>query len=142
MPSSIIENMTENHLQDDSCESDAELLNNLPNNGNRNILKSSDPHRRLSLNLLNNHYVPKNIDPFFEPKVLLKNDSISRSESSGSLLKESKVLVIYTGGTIGMVKNNNGGNFHSTIQFEKFLLSTNSFNPSPFNSLRTPTRSF
>lgn len=37
-----------------------------------------------------------------------------RNNSSGSLItesvRESRVLVLYTGGTIGMIRNENGGN--------------------------------
>lgn len=49
------------------------------------------------------------IDPHYAPKILRKNNSISRVESLGSLANESKVLVLYTGGTIGMVKTRKGG---------------------------------
>lgn len=119
--------MTDKLLSDESCDSDAELLNNLPLNGTGDVRQKKNPHRRLSLNLAQNlrqHHqllqqqqqlqnfqqTQSPIDPFFEPKVLRKNKSISKIESlAGSLVKESKVLVIYTGGTIGMVKNHLGG---------------------------------
>lgn len=102
--------MTDKLFSDDSCDSDAELLNNLPLNGaaNRTAKVKPIPHRRLSLNLARELRPQKVIDPFFEPKVLRKNKSICRIESTGTLVKESKVLVIYTGGTIGMVKNSSG----------------------------------
>lgn len=110
MPSSAeINNMTERSYSDDSGDSDTELLNNATWNGNNPVaLKNKDPHRRLSLNNLVGRMNQKKIDPFFEPKVLRKNNSITRTESIGHLAKESKVLVIYTGGTIGMVKNECG----------------------------------
>jgi len=113
MPSSADFGMNDKNYSDDSGESDAELLNNATWNGNNNpvIQKNKDPHRRLSLNNLVGRMNQKKIDPFFEPKVLRKNNSITRTESIGSLAKESKVLVIYTGGTIGMVKNSNGGTY-------------------------------
>ena len=103
--------MTDKIFSEDSCDSDAELLNNLPLNGCYQSPKTANRcHRRLSLNLAQT--VPqqqKLIDPSFEPKVLRKNKSIARIESYGTLSEESKVLVIYTGGTIGMVKNGSGG---------------------------------
>ncbi|CAG2169507.1 unnamed protein product, partial [Oppiella nova] len=37
-----------------------------------------------------------------------KNKSITRAESTGSLANESKVLVLFSGGTIGMMKNARG----------------------------------
>ncbi|KAI7690238.1 hypothetical protein SSS_06084 [Sarcoptes scabiei] len=107
--------MTDKLLSDESCDSDAELLNNLPLNGTGDVRQKKNPHRRLSLNLAQNlrqHHqllqqqqqlqnfqqTQSPIDPFFEPKVLRKNKSISKIESlAGSLVKESKVLVIYTG---------------------------------------------
>ena len=49
------------------------------------------------------------LDPSYAPKILRKNKSISRAESSGSLVNESKVLVLYTGGTIGMMRSTKGG---------------------------------
>jgi len=49
------------------------------------------------------------IDPSYAPKILRKNKSITRAESTGSLVNESKVLVLYTGGTIGMMKGSKGG---------------------------------
>lgn len=80
--------------------------NLLQNNNNRNS------HRRHSVHNFSGQRMAKQcIDPFFEPKIVRKNNSIVKSESKGSLVKESKVLVIYTGGTIGMVKNDNGGKF-------------------------------
>ena len=125
------EKMTDkNYSSEESCsDSEAELLNNsntfsnnyanaITWNGINNPLfpkKKLDPHRRLSLNNLVGRMnqgprtPPAKIDPFFQPKILRKNNSITRTESIGSLAKESKVLVIYTGGTIGMVKNANGG---------------------------------
>lgn len=41
----------------------------------------------------------------------LSNSIVSITNSVRSLRNESKVLVIYTGGTIGMVKNTEGGKF-------------------------------
>jgi hypothetical protein len=52
------------------------------------------------------------IDPSYAPKRLRKNKSITRAESIGSLAHESKVLVLYTGGTIGMMKGSKGGLYH------------------------------
>ncbi|XP_054155879.1 L-asparaginase-like, partial [Oppia nitens] len=49
------------------------------------------------------------IDPSYAPKILRKNKSITRAESMGSLVgNESKVLVLFTGGTIGMMKSAQG----------------------------------
>lgn len=108
--------MTDNNHSDESNDSDAELINNATWTSNNPIAlqgRSKDPHRRLSLNTIVDRMNPKpakqSIDPSFQPKVLRKNNSITRTESVGSLVKESKVLVIYTGGTIGMVKNAQGG---------------------------------
>ncbi|OTF78992.1 hypothetical protein BLA29_014255 [Euroglyphus maynei] len=100
--------MTDKIFSEDSCDSDAELLNNLPLNGCTHN-KTKNRNRRLSLNLAQTIPQQKLIDPSFEPKVLRKNKSIARIESYGTLTEESKVLVIYTGGTIGMVKNGSGG---------------------------------
>ncbi|CAG2114108.1 unnamed protein product, partial [Medioppia subpectinata] len=55
------------------------------------------------------HRLKTIIDPSFEPKILRKNKSITRAESTGSLANESKVLVLFSGGTIGMMKNHKGG---------------------------------
>ena len=55
------------------------------------------------------HRINSIIDPSFEPKILRKNKSITRAESTGSLANESKVLVLFSGGTIGMMKNQRGG---------------------------------
>ncbi|XP_075592132.1 L-asparaginase 1 isoform X2 [Dermatophagoides farinae] len=100
--------MTDKLFSEDSCDSDAELLNNLPLNGGLTNGKTKNRQRRLSLNLAQTIPQQKLIDPSFEPKVLRKNKSIARIESYGTLAEESKVLVIYTGGTIGMVKNGSG----------------------------------
>lgn len=110
--------MTNNNIErlpsnssEDSSDSDTELLNNISRTREFPV-RQRNFQRRLSLNNLNNLNSPKMakaIDPFFEPKVLRKNNCITRAESVGSLVNESKkVLVIYTGGTIGMVKNDNG----------------------------------
>lgn len=103
--------MTDKNYSDDSADSDPECFNNNATwNGNNLLTQSRQkiPTRRVSLSNLHNRMNQTKIDPFFEPKVLRKNNSITKTESIGSLAKESKVLVIYTGGTIGMVKNANG----------------------------------
>ena len=62
------------------------------------------------------------LDPSYEPKILRKNKSISRAESSGSLVNESKVLVLYTGGTIGMMRSTKGGNsIIFALMFKNYL---------------------
>ena len=61
------------------------------------------------------------LDPSYEPKILRKNNSISRAESSGSLVDESKVLVLYTGGTIGMMRSFKGGIAFSFLKSSKFF---------------------
>jgi hypothetical protein len=63
------------------------------------------------------------IDPSYAPKKLRKNKSITRAESIGSLANESKVLVLYTGGTIGMMKNSKGGLFRITSPYNYSVLS-------------------
>lgn len=101
--------MTEHRTSsEDSCESDGEVSQTIhrPSSDSR----SKTQHHRLSLgNLLSRPSQKHIIDPSFEPKVVRKNNSITRTESTGSLVLESKVLVIYTGGTIGMCKNGKGG---------------------------------
>jgi hypothetical protein len=52
------------------------------------------------------------IDPSYAPKKLRKNKSITRAEYIGSFANEKKVLVLYTGGTIGMMKSSKGGLYH------------------------------
>lgn len=70
------------------------------------------------------------LDPSYAPKILRKNKSISRAESSGSLVNESKVLVLYTGGTIGMMRSSKGGlaptlsHFSSTLNESLFTVYT------------------
>lgn len=107
-----------NSENSESGDSDAELVNNSATwtANTRPLVRNKDPHRRLSLytmgtnGKMNEKAIGPIIDDSFEPKVLRKNNSIVRTESRGSLTsKESKVLVIYTGGTIGMVKNLKGG---------------------------------
>jgi hypothetical protein len=49
------------------------------------------------------------IDPFHIPKILRKNDSYQALQRRGWNANEARVLVLYTGGTIGMVKNDDGG---------------------------------
>lgn len=97
------------HSSEDSSDSDTELLNNITRT-REFPLRQRNIQRRLSLNSISApKMATKAIDPFFQPKVLRKNNCITRAESTGQLVNESKkVLVIYTGGTIGMVKNDNG----------------------------------
>ncbi|XP_022238653.1 L-asparaginase-like isoform X2 [Limulus polyphemus] len=46
------------------------------------------------------------IDPFYAPKVLRKNCSVGNLNLEGN--NEARVLVLYTGGTIGMVRSEKG----------------------------------
>ncbi|XP_076360381.1 L-asparaginase 1-like isoform X2 [Tachypleus tridentatus] len=46
------------------------------------------------------------IDPFYAPKILRKNCSVGNLNLEGS--NEARVLVLYTGGTIGMVRSEKG----------------------------------
>ncbi|CAG0920491.1 unnamed protein product [Notodromas monacha] len=48
------------------------------------------------------------IDPFSVPKILCRNESYEILQQRGSKSNESRVLVLYTGGTIGMIKNEQG----------------------------------
>lgn len=110
-------NNQNNSENSESGDSDAEVNNSATWTANTRPkpIIHKDPHRRLSLysmgtnGKINQKAIGPIIDDSFEPKILRKNNSIVRTESRGSLVKESKVLVIYTGGTIGMVKNHKGG---------------------------------
>ena len=53
------------------------------------------------------------IDPFHIPKILRKNDSYQALQRRGWNANEARVLVLYTGGTIGMVKNDDGGEYNT-----------------------------
>lgn len=90
-------------------------------NSNEDSNNNSDSNSNESSSTTKNNFNPRKergsittIDPHYAPKILRKNNSISRVESLGSLANESKVLVLYTGGTIGMVKTRKGGekDFH------------------------------
>ncbi|CAN7951968.1 unnamed protein product, partial [Ixodes pacificus] len=90
----------------------------------RPLEKQRDPHqpppavgRRLRLGQLSSLREPdiqmsaNRMDTSYTPKVLRKTNDCMVSQEVGAAANESRVLVLYSGGTIGMVRGKDGGEF-------------------------------
>lgn len=91
----------------------------------RDALKNGTADSISTLEMRNTSIPTSSENKSTDKSIKMSSMSMRRSESYGqmSAASEANVLVIYTGGTIGMVRNENNGQCDS-ISFSFFFLST------------------
>jgi hypothetical protein len=73
----------------------------------RKYITTEDEDEETDKFVFNRH---TSIDPFHIPKALRRHQtSYEAIQKRGARVMESRVLILYTGGTIGMIKNEDGG---------------------------------